>query len=195
MGDFIDTINIQAEIQENGIIRNAITGMIIGRLINSDCEFNALKVYDKQVNNGDFSDGYHTFNELYHHRAVLFSIICNLNRHVSWKSKLHHDGTMFDNMFIVGITTPEGQYSYHYDIDPYWNMFNVTELDNAPEWDGHKPGDIGRLNSLLKYNKAMVQELKEPSRQQEVFEIAMKINERYNLTVKVEDMKEEKNNA
>lgn len=156
-------------------------------------EENNIKVIDGDI--GNFSDGYHTFNELYHHRAVLFSIICNLNRHVAWKSKLHHDGTMFDNMFIVGITTPEGQYSYHYDIDPYWNMFNVTELDNAPEWDGHKPKDVGRLNSLLKYNKAMVQELKEPSRQQEVFEIAMKINERYNLTVKVEDMKEEKNNA
>ena len=26
---------------------------------------------------GEISDGYHTFNELYHHRAVLFSVICN----------------------------------------------------------------------------------------------------------------------
>ena len=25
--------------------------------------------------NGETSDGYHTFNELYHHRAVLFSVI------------------------------------------------------------------------------------------------------------------------
>ena len=25
---------------------------------------------------GDLSDGYHTFNELYHHRAILFSVIC-----------------------------------------------------------------------------------------------------------------------
>lgn len=26
---------------------------------------------------GDLSDGYHTYNELYDHRMILFSIICN----------------------------------------------------------------------------------------------------------------------
>ena len=86
---------------------------------------------------GDLSDGYHTFNELYHHRAILFSVICNEYPDISWKSKLHHDGTMFDGMFIVGINTPEGQATYHYDINPYWGMFRVRELEKAPEWDGH----------------------------------------------------------
>jgi hypothetical protein len=86
---------------------------------------------------GDLSDGYHTFNELYHHRAILFSVICNEHPDISWKSKLHHDGTMFDGMFIVGMNTPEGQATYHYDINPYWDMFRVRELEKAPEWDGH----------------------------------------------------------
>lgn len=86
---------------------------------------------------GDTSDGYHTFNELYHHRAVLFAMICNQNKEIAWKSKKHSDGTMFDNMFIVGIETPAGQATYHYDIEPYWDYFNVKELDNAPLWDGH----------------------------------------------------------
>lgn len=54
---------------------------------------------------GEISDGYHTFNELYHHRAVLFSVICNANKEIAWKSKAHADGTMFDGMFIVGINT------------------------------------------------------------------------------------------
>ena len=67
---------------------------------------------------GETSDGYHTFNELYHHRAVLFSVIVSNYRAAAWKSKLHHDGTMYDGMFIVGIGTPYGQASYHYDIDP-----------------------------------------------------------------------------
>jgi hypothetical protein len=98
---------------------------------------------------GEVSDGYHTFNELYHHRAVLFSIICNQNKDKAWKSKSHHDGTMYENMFIVGINTLEGQYTYHYNVKPYWNMFNVQRLDNAPEYDGHKPKDINRLLSLL----------------------------------------------
>ena len=35
-----------------------------------------LKEQFANVEIGDMSDGYHTFNELYHHRAVLFSIIC-----------------------------------------------------------------------------------------------------------------------
>ena len=99
---------------------------------------------------GDVSDGYHTFNELYHHRAVLFSVICNSNKDIAWKSKSHSDGTMYANMFIVGIDTPQGQYTYHYDVMPYWNMFDVKTLDFAPEYDGHKPSDIGRLLSINK---------------------------------------------
>ena len=99
---------------------------------------------------GDTSDGYHTFNELYHHRAILFSVICNSMPKMCWKSKKHHDGTMFDGMFIVGIDTPEGQATYHYDLDPYWNMFHVKEVDSAPEWDGHTPDEaIRRISTLV----------------------------------------------
>ena len=65
-------------------------------------------------NKGDLSDGYHSYNELYKHRMILFSIICNQNQEVAWKSRLHHDGTMFDGYFIVGIDTPQGQFTYHY---------------------------------------------------------------------------------
>lgn len=98
---------------------------------------------------GETSDGYHTFNELYHHRAVLFSVICNATPELAWKSKLHHDGTMYDGMFIVGIETPDGQATYHYDIDPYWEMFDVQELPKAPEWDGHTPTQaIERIGKL-----------------------------------------------
>lgn len=98
---------------------------------------------------GDLSDGYHTFNELYHHRAVLFSVICRLFPERAWKSKLHDTGDMFEGMFIVGIETDFGQATYHYDIDPYWDMFEVTELEKAPAYDGHTPADtIARIASL-----------------------------------------------
>lgn len=83
------------------------------------------------------SDGYHTFNELYHHRAILFSSLCNLMPDKAWKSKRHDDGTMYDGMFIVGLDTPYGQATYHYDVEPYWELFNVKELDRAPAFDGH----------------------------------------------------------
>lgn len=98
---------------------------------------------------GDISDGYHTFNELYHHRAVLFSVICNSMPDKAWKSKLHDIGDMFDGMFIVGIETPNGQATYHYDIAPYWDMFKVKEFEKAPKWDGHTPADaIKRITDI-----------------------------------------------
>ena len=98
---------------------------------------------------GDTSDGYHTFNELYHHRAVLFSVIVKAFPERAWKSRKHHDGTMYDGMFIVGIDTPQGQATYHYDVDPYWEMFACRELDRAPEWDGHTSAEaISRIGTL-----------------------------------------------
>ena len=99
--------------------------------------------------NGDTSDGYHTFNELYHHRAVLFSVVVAANSGRAWKSKLHYDGTMYEGMFIVGVDTPQGQATYHYDVEPYWDMFWCRELERAPEWDGHTSDDaIERIGSL-----------------------------------------------
>lgn len=98
---------------------------------------------------GETSDGYHTFNELYHHRAVLFSVICRCFPERSWKSRKHHDGTMYPGMFIVGIETDNGQATYHYDIEPYWDMFPVKELEQAPEWDGHTPQEaIERIGKM-----------------------------------------------
>ena len=98
---------------------------------------------------GDTSDGYHTFNELYHHRAVLFSVIVKSFPDNAWKAKKHHDGSMYEGMFIVGIETPAGQATYHYDIDPYWDMFRCKEVEFAPEWDGHTPQQaIERIGKL-----------------------------------------------
>lgn len=101
--------------------------------------------------NGETSDGYHTFNELYHHRALLFSVIVRNYPELCWKSKKHHAGDMYEGMFIVGINTPDGQASYHYDIEPYWDMFECEELEFAPEWDGHTPGNaIERIGKLMR---------------------------------------------
>ena len=107
-----------------------------------------MKIEFDVENKGQISDGDHTFEELYFHRMILFSIICNTYTHRAWKSWKHSDGTMFDDYFIVGIRTAEGDYSYHYHKD-YWDKFNIEEIPFAPVWDGHKPSDIGRLTSLL----------------------------------------------
>ena len=111
--------------------------------INADIETLSYK--------GDISDGSHTFYDLYYHRMVLFSIICNQFSDIAWKSKQHDDGSMYPGYFVVGINTPEGQFSYHYTLN-FWDRFIVTELSSAPELDGHQPEDIDRLFSILYKN-------------------------------------------
>ena len=119
-----------------------------------ECPICGKRIFRSRLfDQGKVSDGYHTFDELYHHRAILFSVICNEHPDLAWKSKQHHagGGPMYKGMFIVGIETPNGQATYHYDIDPYWNLFHVKELECAPEWDGHTPEQaITRIASISK---------------------------------------------
>lgn len=117
----------------------------------SSQEYSRVKIDEEFDLKGKYelSDGYHTFDELYYHRMILFSIICNQNKEHAWKSWLHADGTMYEDYFIVGITTHEGDYTYHYHKD-FWDKFKVLELERGHEWDGHQPEDIWRLESLLK---------------------------------------------
>ena len=73
---------------------------------------------------------------------------------ISWKSKKHRDGNKCfdsDNWFIVGIDTPKGSYTYHYEIK-YWDLFKVPELEFGKEWDGHTEKDVTRLLSLINNN-------------------------------------------
>lgn len=92
-------------------------------------------------NNITISDGYHTMHELYQHRMALnialFHAWHQLGLHVKvMKSKLHSDGTMFENYFIVMAITPQGQISYHYDLK-HWDKFKIPEVDRTPPYDGH----------------------------------------------------------
>lgn len=98
---------------------------------------------------GELSDGYHTFNSLYYQRMVLFAALVKAYKQKAWKSWRHEDGKLcFDGgWFIVGIDTPEGPYTYHYEAK-YWHMFDCMELPSAPHWDGHTEKDVTRLLSL-----------------------------------------------
>ncbi len=60
-------------------------------------------------------DKYYEVWELYEHRLVLFNILCQIYYDLAWKSKQHSDGSMFNNDFIAGITTPYGEATYHFD--------------------------------------------------------------------------------
>ena len=112
----------------------------------------------KDKASGDTSDGYHTFDELYEHRTALLMALCNLRacildgrgyldatgRYV-FKSRRHHDGGMYDGMFIVGINCARvgeaDEWATWHCEDEWWDRFVVPELDRAPKWDGHTPKD------------------------------------------------------
>lgn len=98
---------------------------------------------------GEVSDGFHTFNSLYHQRLILFATLVNAFPHLAWKSHKHHDGEapFGGGWFIVGISTPEGQYAYHYE-NKDWDIFHCQLVETAPEWDGHTDKDVERLLSL-----------------------------------------------
>ena len=98
---------------------------------------------------GEMSDGYHTFNGLYYQRKVLFASLVNAYKENAWKSYRHEDGELCfgGGWFIVGIETPEGNYTYHYENKDF-DLFDCKELPVAPHWDGHTEGDVTRLLSL-----------------------------------------------
>ena len=106
-------------------------------------------------NIGEFSDGYHTFNELYDYRkaynAAFFNELAKQGLYDVHKSKLHSDGKVpfdDDNWFIVMAELPTGQISNHYEIKD-WDLFDIPEKEKANTWDGHTPQDV--YKRLVKY--------------------------------------------
>lgn len=97
----------------------------------------------------DLSDGFHTFKQLYYQRMMLFATIVKQNKDRAWKSLRHEDGELCfgGGWFIVGIDTPEGSYTYHYE-DNYFSLFDCKELERGKHWDGHTEKDVTRLLSL-----------------------------------------------
>ena len=99
---------------------------------------------------GELSDGFHTFNGLYEQRMILFAALVKAYKDKAWKSYRHEDGEYCfgGGWFIVGIDTPEGSYTYHYE-NKHWDMFDCIDLPRAKHWDGHTEADAKtRLMSL-----------------------------------------------
>ncbi len=125
----------------------------------------AIECYGQE--NMDASDGYHTFTELYDHRITLYIALCqqlrlkvdadNINgvrmADISsqvWRSKLHSDGSSFEGWFILGIGKEKGkQITYHLPLSKWNETEFATDMEKAPEWDGHTPADVlERLKNL-----------------------------------------------
>ena len=111
--------------------------------INAICEVAGVNEID------DLSDGFHTFRQLYYQRMMLFATIVRQNKDKAWKSLRHEDGELCfgGGWFIVGVDTPKGSYTYHYE-DNYYSLFDCKELEKGKHWDGHTEKDVTRLLSL-----------------------------------------------
>jgi hypothetical protein len=100
---------------------------------------------------GTTSDGYHTFDELYDHRCLLFLIYLETDPPGGFKSLCHHDGSKYEGWFIAGCEFLGKAITYHLPIK-YWNLCGASEKEKAPVWDGHTSQDvIKRMEDHLKY--------------------------------------------
>ena len=111
----------------------------------------------------EVSDGYHTMEELYDHRRALTILLTKVimknvyNVLTCLRSKLHHDGTMFDGYFVVVIYAPfkpGQQVSYHYKLE-HWDEFEhcITQDKISIEYDGHTSLDV--IKRLENFEVAM----------------------------------------
>jgi hypothetical protein len=84
---------------------------------------------------GDISDGYHTFDELYEHRCLLFILLClKVRSQAYWRP--HYEGWP-----LLGLQLPSGQITYHVP-EKYLPLFKDKIVQGGPEWDGHTPSDV-----------------------------------------------------
>lgn len=104
----------------------------------------------------NFSDGYHTFNELYEFRklynALLFKEWEKNGKYEVYKSKRHYNGEecFGGDWFIVVAILPTGQISNHYEMKD-WDLFDIPEYEKSKyEFDGHTSRDVlERLEGII----------------------------------------------
>lgn len=92
----------------------------------------------------EVSDGYHTFDDLYRHRNLLFVHLCKSvysNQQV-WRSIKNSDGAIWKGWFIMGLGKEEGkQITYHLPIE-FWEQTHFAETLDKGLWDGHSSDDV-----------------------------------------------------
>jgi len=124
----------------------------------------AVNLIIKTCDKSKITDGYHTFNELYDHRNILFISLC---QHIHerftevvtsvsevspvWRSKRHSTDVEIAGWFLLGINHEPGkQITYHLPSSLWTKCDFAKTLEKAPEYDGHTSSDVlTRIDSLL----------------------------------------------
>ncbi len=169
-GDAIDLIaeNIAEKITSSGLLTPFINFEFLPDKRKDEEMFKlAQDIINLHPSRPKFSDGYHTFEELYETRlaynVALFNEWASQAEYTSsgfeilpvkhdvHKSTRHNDGELCfgGGWFIVVANLPSGQISNHYEMK-HWDLFRVPIAEKAKyEWDGHTSEDvIKRLKEL-----------------------------------------------
>lgn len=126
--------------------------LTMGKIIipgnNADIYFEPEETIIDNINPGNVSDGYHTFDELYTHRCLLFIFLSKrFCKYQKWKSLKHDDGSSFEGWFIAGLDLRENIddepiiITYRIPME-YWDLCDSPVLTKAPRWDGHTSNDV-----------------------------------------------------
>jgi hypothetical protein len=84
----------------------------------------------------DLSDGYHTFDELYDHRCLLFLNLCLATpERARWKPD-------FEGWFCMYLETVAGQISYHLPNEMIVHVEKSIKRDDNYKWDGHTSENV-----------------------------------------------------
>src|SRR5258708_253160 len=98
-----------------------------------------------KIVDGDISDGYHTFDELYEHRCLLFLNLCLKDRFSRfWRPD-------FEGWFCLYLETPSGQISYHLPNKFLSIVEQKIPRDDGHSFDGHTSQDVAfRLREITR---------------------------------------------
>ncbi len=101
-----------------------------------------------KVVGNDISDGYHTFDELYEHRCLLWIALCRRN---PWQFEAVWYPEHFEGWDLLTAETDAGQISYHVPMK-YRPLYenHICKALTLPHFDGHTSADVvKRLTELL----------------------------------------------
>ncbi len=96
---------------------------------------------------GDVNDGYHSMDELYEFRNILFVNLIKCYSNDAWKASKNADGQKWDGWFVAGIFPEAGKQITFHLPDKYWDNLNeILTFEINPFYDGHSSLDV--LNRL-----------------------------------------------
>lgn len=97
------------------------------------------------------SDGYHTIEELYDHRSLLYITLAN---EVAHKYNVSYKLDDYPGWFVLYIELPTGQISYHI-REKYFDLVcenpNIARQLSTSHWDGHTSKNV--IERLIEYSK------------------------------------------